>query len=269
MNRIISLLIIIFFSSCNKNDIVFPYYISINDINIDENTTTKITDAWVYIDDNLLGVFELPANFPALEDGIHKLRIRAGIKENGISGTRVPYPFYSSFIIEDFEFNSNQAYSFNPQVNYLQDLNFFIEDFEGVGLDLETTLISDTTIIEFNNLSNSYGGAVLVDSLLTFELTTDELINLPQAGAPVYLELDYKSNTQFLVGVYVNFPQSVLQKDLLWINPKENWNKIYVNLTPSISEAVGANFYKVFIKMKRDFSVDTNSLFFDDIKIVY
>ena len=55
------------------------------------------------------------------------------------------------------------------------------------------------------------------------EVTTKEITNLPQEGAPVYLELDYKSNTQFLIGVYINFPQSVvLQKDLIWINPKEN-----------------------------------------------
>ena len=35
------------------------------------------------------------------------------------------------------------------------------------------------------------------------------------------------SNTQFLVGIYANFPQSlVLQKDIIWITPKEEWNKI-------------------------------------------
>ena len=38
----------------------------------------------------------------------------------------------------------------------------------------------------------------LTDSLITFEIATNELENLPQAGAPVYLELDYKSKTEFL-----------------------------------------------------------------------
>ena len=156
-----------------------------------------------------------------------------------------------------------------PQVSYIENIDFFNEDFEGVGLDLEITSISDTTILKFNNSTNNYGGAILIDSLFNFELSTDELSDLPQAGAPVYLELDYKSNTQFLVGVYVNFPQSVLQKDLLYINPKEDWNKIYINLTSAISEAVGANSFKVFISMQRDFALDTNSIFFDNIKVVY
>ena len=159
----------------------------------------------------------------------------------------------------------------NPIVSYLDSVKFDLnEDFEGVGIRLETTLMSDTSIIKLNNGSNSYGGGILSDSLFIFEITTDELNDLPQSGAPVYLELDYKCNTQFLVGLYVNFPQSsVLQKDLLWINPKEDWNKIYVNLTSSISEAVGANSFQIFIAMQRDFTLNTNNIYFDNIRVVY
>ena len=105
--------------------------------------------------------------------------------------------------------------------------------------------------------------------LLIFEISTDELKDLPQAGSPVFLELDYKSNTQFLVGVYVNYPQSVIQKDLLWINPKQEWNKIYVNLTTTISEGINASSFKVFIGMRRDFDLEKNELYFDNIKVVY
>ena len=102
-----------------------------------------------------------------------------------------------------------------------------------------------------------------------FEIATDELLNLPQAGAPVFLELDYKCNTEFLVGMYVNFPPDVLQKDLLWVNPKDDWNKIYINLTSTISEGIGAESFKVFIGMKRDFSLDKNEVYFDNLKVVY
>ena len=82
--------------SCEKVDTnTIPGFIKINDISLNSNISTNITDAWVYIDDNLQGVYELPTNFPILEEGIHKLRIKAGIKDNGIGGTRIPYPFYS------------------------------------------------------------------------------------------------------------------------------------------------------------------------------
>ena len=104
MNRIIGLLLITSIISCKKGGVnEIPSYMTIENITLDQNSTHNITDAWVYIDDNLQGVYELPANFPLLAQGKHKLRVKAGIKDNGIAGTRIPYPFYSSYIVEEQE----------------------------------------------------------------------------------------------------------------------------------------------------------------------
>ena len=54
----------------------------------------NITDAWVTMDGINLGVFELPAQIPILDEGEHNFRISPGIKENGMSATRMIYPFY-------------------------------------------------------------------------------------------------------------------------------------------------------------------------------
>jgi len=273
MKKITYLVALLIISACQKeeNPNAIPAYLKIDTITLDENnTTTNITDAWVYINDQLQGVYELPATFPVLETDYQTLRIKAGIKSNGIASSRIAYPFYTSFIDTNVIFNPTQTIIVNPIVSYLDSLNFWLEDFEGAGVDLETTIISDTILLEFtDSLSNQYGGGVLNDSLITFEIATDELLNLPQAGAPVFLELDYKCNTEFLIGMYVNFPQNVLQKDLLWINPKDDWNKIYINLTSTISEGIGAEYFKIFIGMKRDFSLEKNELYFDNVKVVY
>ena len=271
MKKITYLVALLIISACQKEEgNTIPTYLKIDTITLDEsNTTTNITDAWVYINDQLQGVYELPAKFPVLENDYQTLRIKAGIKSNGIASSRIAYPFYASFI-DTVIFTPNQTITVNPTVSYLESAHFFLEDFEGAGVDLEITIISDTILLELtDSLGNQYGGGVLNDSLITFEIATDELLDLPQAGAPVFLELDYKCNTEFLVGVYINFPQSVLQKDLLWINPKDDWNKIYINLTSTISEGVGAKFFKVFIGMKRDVSLDKNEVYFDNLKIVY
>ena len=271
MKKITYLVILLMISACQKEEgNTIPAYLKIDTIALDENnTTTNITDAWVYINDQLQGVYELPAKFPVLENDHQTLRIKAGIKSNGIASSRIAYPFYASFM-DTVIFTPNQTITVNPTVIYLEGAHFYLEDFEGVGVNLETTIISDTILLELTDmLGNQYGGGVLNDSLITFEIATDELLDLPQAGSPVFLELDYKCNTEFLVGVYINFPQSVLQKDLLWINPKNDWNKIYINLTSTISEGVGAESFKVFIGMKRDFSLDKNELYFDNIKVVY
>ena len=47
----------------------------------------------------------------------------------------------------------------------------------------------------------------------------------------IILELDYKSSTEFLVGMYINYPQDVVKSELVWVTSKQDWNKIYLNLT--------------------------------------
>ena len=270
MKNLPYLFLLLLLTACEKEETNgVPAFITIDTITLDEgNTTSNITDAWVYINDQLQGVYELPAQFPILNIGTHKLRVKAGIKDNGIASSRIPYPFYGSDT-SSVVFVENENMILTPTVSYLESTTFFIEDFEGAGINLETTVISDTTLLELDEEGNSYGGGVLNENLFTFEIATEALENLPQAGAPVYLELDYKCNTQFLVGVYINYSQSVVQKDLLWINPKEDWNKIYVNLTSTISEGINASSFKVFIGMKRDAELDVNELYFDNLKVVY
>ena len=134
MNKIFTIFFSLLLFSCSELDLGIPNYLIIEEINVDDNTTANITDAWVYVDDNLIGVYELPANFPTLEEGIHKVRIRAGIKDNGISGIRIPYPFYSSYVIDTFDFNSNNALVVPPQVSYIENIDFFNEHFEVVVL---------------------------------------------------------------------------------------------------------------------------------------
>jgi hypothetical protein len=269
MKKITYLVVLLIISACQKeeNSNAIPAYLKIDTITLDENNTTiNITDAWVYVDDQLQGVYELPATFPMLETDYQTLRIKAGIKSNGIASSRIAYPFYTSFI-DTVLFTPNQTITVAPTVSYLDSLDFWLEDFE-TGLSLDTDSLS-FSIDNFNGIDNKYGKITLQDSMFLSEITTFEFPHLPQSGAPVFLELDYKCDTEFLVGVYVNFPQSVLQKDLLWINPKNDWNKIYINLTSTISEGVGAESFKVFIGLKRDFDLEKNELYFDNLKIVY
>ena len=80
--------ILIAFVACKKENLT-PAYIKINDIELNNSSTDKITDAWVYIENQLQGVYELPAKFPVLETGVKEIRIKAGIKNNGISSSRI------------------------------------------------------------------------------------------------------------------------------------------------------------------------------------
>ena len=98
------LLIILFtvvFSSCTKNQFKaeIPSYIYIESIDLETESfegsdSQNLTDAWVTMDGNFLGAFELPCTIPILGDGAHEFRVSSGIKANGISATRIIYPFF-------------------------------------------------------------------------------------------------------------------------------------------------------------------------------
>src|SRR5687767_2026929 len=89
---IISFLVSIPFTGCDKEEPV-PSYIHIDSISLNSIYSTqgtsdhKITDAWVFVNEQYVGVYELPATFPVLYEGTQNIRIKAGIKKNGISAT--------------------------------------------------------------------------------------------------------------------------------------------------------------------------------------
>ncbi|HSH64916.1 MAG TPA: hypothetical protein VLB84_03750, partial [Bacteroidia bacterium] len=136
--------ILFIFDACKKlnPDEPVPSYIHIEKITLKTEITkegsnsSKISDAWVYIDENLIGCFELPATFPVLYSGKHEIKIRAGIKVNGIAATRAPYPFYSIYV-QQVDLEKNKRLNIEPVVSYVSFAKFnFMENFDGVGIIL-------------------------------------------------------------------------------------------------------------------------------------
>ena len=273
MKKISYLLILLVLSSCQKEDIGgIPTYLKIDNITLDEeNTTSNITDAWVYINGQLQGVYELPAKFPVLEQWNTDIKVYAGIKNNGIAAERTAYPFYNPYTINT-ELSINSTIVINPEISIKENINGQFDDFDNgysFNSDICFQVLSDGPYGKYGSLSLADSDSILITEIkyqdfpLSFE-------NVPQQGSPTYMELDYKNNTSFLVGMYINSPNSpTLEKGLLWINPKEDWNKIYIDLTQTVSEAIGAETFSIFIKMQRDSNLDENKLDFDNIRIIH
>src|ERR1051325_6642847 len=74
-----------------------PSYLKVDSIalhadpNTEGSSTSKFTDVWVTVDGLVQGAYEMPAKFPLLFSGKHRIQLRAGVLLNGISGTRAPY----------------------------------------------------------------------------------------------------------------------------------------------------------------------------------
>ena len=275
MKKITYLLILFVLASCQKEDTgAIPTYVKINSIELGYNTSSYITDAWVYINGQLQGVYELPAKFPILEKGNTNIKVYAGIKNNGIASDRVIYPFYSADTINKV-LTINSTTEIEPPVNIKENIDGKFEDFDnGYSFNSDTRFqklangpYGDYGSLSLNLLSDADSIFITEINYKDFPLSFD---NVPQQGSPTYMELDYKNNTSFLVGMYINIPNSpTIEKALLWINPKEDWNKIYIDLTQTVSEAIGAETFSIFIKMQRDSNLVQNKLDFDNIRIIH
>ena len=206
------------FVACKKDEVAIPTYFQINEIGFNDNingetSTSKISDAWFYVNDQKQGIYEMPCRFPVIGHGTNNIKIFSGIKVNGISASRDIYPFYESYDTT-INFISDSILSLLPTTKYKQNLNFYSEDFDGLGNNFDISINSDTNFISpfptdsvYGQLSN-VGKVILQNPFLNFEATTFEIDDFPSAGSPVYLELDYKNNSTFIIGAYVNFSQS-------------------------------------------------------------
>ena len=273
---IILLFISICIFSCDKNENIqeIPSYLSVSNINLVTNSnqgtnTHKITDVWLYVNDQFKGAYELPSTIPLLHKDTNNIKIFAGIKDNGISSTRVRYHFYKSFeknvfLVEDSIVN------IQPSFRYTDNAIVEFENFEGVGTNIDTTLNSEVDFEIKTENENNFAYAHISGDYLKFEAATDDFENLPQQGSPVYLEVDYQSNHTALIGAYINNPTSVINRDLVWISPKEeDWNKIYINMTKTVSEALGNNSIKFYINVFRTDTTKEAWIKFDNLKIIY
>ena len=262
------------FVSCRKfeGSQTIPAYIHIESIVVDSltdyftygATTSKITDAWVYVDDDPIGCFDLPATFPVLKHGPHKGTVYGGIMSNGIAAARASYPFYKPQIYASLNLVEDSIINLQPVLNYYPIgggvEKGWMEDFETANTLLPVAG-SDTSIIRINgseawHSSNSFysGKIVLPPDSLDFTVATADEYSF-HTGYLQYcmVEMDYNCNDAFFVGVMYYKNYQLVKHPLLRIQPTDTindmpqrWNKIYVNIGPIMNENVTASYFKIY-----------------------
>lgn len=283
-------LLLIIFNSCEiiNPDEKLAAFIKVDSVkfvsnySIEGSSSHNITNVWHYIDGHPLGCFSIPSRIPSLITGNVILNTQAGIKLNGVSETRVSYPFYKAYI-DTVMLQEGGIYTVNPIFYYDNSVHFaWIEDFESAGISLEKTLISDTTINEcsdadliFRNTqdyteSNKYSGLVhLREGYRTFEIQTIDAFDLPKMGTYVFLELNYKVSAATTVGIVANYNQSISKKPVVILNPTETWKKIYINLTQVVSREGNARDFRIYFSGGMEEGSTEEKYLFDNIKLIH
>ncbi|MCB0570724.1 MAG: hypothetical protein KDC66_13205 [Phaeodactylibacter sp.] len=236
-----------------------PAYLYVPDFTFTTNTVTegsaseKITDVWLSVDGDFLGAYTLPAFIPLLEVGERDIVLQAGIKDNGINATPDIYPYYQDYRVTR-TLTPDMVDTLRPAIRYRSDVNFaFIENFEGNSQIFQDVRRGSLDQIQLTNTDVFEGnGACLITldtSMSIFEVATnDYFTGLADKSTLVYLEVNYKSDVPVVFGLVGNTLNGSASQEVLVLNPgftpKDQWNKIYFNLSYIITE-IGLDKYQV------------------------
>ncbi|MGB0368618.1 MAG: hypothetical protein ACPGD8_04385 [Flavobacteriales bacterium] len=250
------------FSSCDliNPDEQIPAYLRIDSISLatsngEGEAVHNIVDAWVFDNEQLVGIFELPAVVPILNQGDANIRIRGGIKLNGQVATRIPYLYTQDYQGTIQLFPDSQV-SVNPTLTYHSDVSFpWIEEFEGIGLSIEPTDVNNGEIERVQGTEAYHGESLkltLEEDELIAECRLSNAVALPGGGNPVMLEFTYRSNHTLVAGVFSRDESGTFQVPIIVLNPSEDWNRIYLNLTDIISTNSGFIDHRPYFGFLRD-----------------
>lgn len=265
-------------SSFDKEEAV-PAYLRIDSITFQRSSplqgteSQNITEAWVFIDDQLQGIYDLPCEVPVLALGAHNLKIRGGILRNLNSDQRVDYPLWATYS-QDVELSSNQTLVVNPVVGYFEDVTTSEENFEDAGVQMVKSPNSDTTIFTTTRTDevfegNGSGKMVLTPNQFRAVVETNKRLTLPR-GVPVFLELNFNTTADLRVGLVGRTnANGNTYNVIVGIKPTQGkWKKGYINLSEFVNlQAFGATF-DVYFDMAREHP-NGDSCVIDNIKFVY
>ncbi|MDX2001615.1 MAG: hypothetical protein SFW35_04245 [Chitinophagales bacterium] len=260
-------LLLVSVTACEKEPI--PTYIHIPYITVKSaagvgSTSSNISNAWVYINGQVQGVYELPATFPVLASGETEIGIYAGIKLNGISNTRAPYPFYNQDIVT-LDLEAGATDTIYPEVSYVGAAEYaLLEDFElsNAFSQLERTSAAGEVF------EGIFSAKVVLDTASITRVVSSERFSIPRGTTAAFVELDYKSNQAFTAGINAYQDGQGLGIEKVVVNPQSEWNKIYFNFTPEVNN-LQADEYEVVFSIDTSNVSGTVNVLFDNIKLIY
>ena len=275
---ILLLVVASIFAGCIKNN-PDPSWITINNWTLEANPngnnagvlTKNFPYAWVYVNNEVLGVFELPCTIPVLASGTAEIRVYPAILDNGISATKKIYPFVEHQTV-NAELIQNQVLEINPITRYVSNAKFHIQDFEGANTNFENTANSTASLILQSNANNSFGRIYLNSSQDNWEAFWNDGLPL-SAGQDAYLEIDYYNTNSFTQGVVIEKQDgNVISQMNITMNAQANdavvWKKIYIDLKEIVSVSQGVYFVQTF-QAKLDDGDTEGLIYIDNIKIVH
>lgn len=267
-------------TGCSTDPATIPSFVKIDTIYVDSTSydstgsnASKIDFAWVYINDNLQGVYKLPAKFPVIGEGVKNFKIFGGVYEFGNGYTATRYLFYDEWETND-TLVVEDTLVLQPHVRYNVGLKVpvdNIQDFDSGFPFFQSDMIMGASSPGYYNSATVGGNPGLCGSMSM--ITGDEgnmviesatAMNVPKGLAGYFVELDYKCNSPF----YFDIKTSLGSRSIIGFNTKDYWNKAYINVTYAMDVTPGTDVKLVFT-MPRDTTLPNQDVYLDNIKLIY
>ena len=279
------LFLMILISSCNKliQDQGVPSFIHIDKINFDAGfaqgtDSAYIADAWIYIDNDLIGAYELPATFPLLKSGTQSITIKPGVILNGIAATRSINPFMNEInkvvnLIPDSTVNLSLSTTYVSEAKFVWN-SAGQEDFEQSGITIDSIVGSSTNIFKSKQdvYEGDFSGQIHLDNTHSYFIgasTTN--YDIPANKAGTIMEIHCKNpKTILTIGLFFDlFGGTVSKEEYLYVNSGDDWKKLYVNLTELMNKYSNAESFKIFFSASLPSGVSQTDIFLDNIKLIH
>ncbi|MBK8969338.1 MAG: hypothetical protein R3D58_16860 [Saprospiraceae bacterium] len=283
---LLGLFLVLFVISCKNEEEPLPAYLTIEPFTVDALGGAgwqKITDGWLYVNDEFLGGYSLPATVPILADGDVTIELFPGVKENGIVQTPGLYPFLESYKTP-VTLSPGQTTNLQPGTKYSANAIFPWSvdrgSFNVTNIVLENRDADTATsfIITPDGAFDGRSVYLRVDTAhAVIEIATEEVENLPSTGGrQVWLEMHYRNDILFELWLLGNNGggSNELAQPVFQFLPSENWNKIYFNLTDFLVSLQQVN-YRLFFRVTLQAGTTgtpeqtSGNVYLDNIRLVH
>lgn len=215
-------------------------------------TPHGISDFWVFANDQAIGVWQADRRIPIIADGSTNIKIIAGVRRNGVTNDRIQYPFYATWN-QNVELTLGEETTIQPVFNWTAE-PIWSEDGESSGYRFEF----DEGDMAFSQITGA--GNVLVDDYAMgieldtahdfFRAVTRDDEYFPIGTDATFLELDHRSEVEFIIGVRFSSGGETQSFPYLYVNPTGStesgspWRHVYVDLSsPWGSGTASRQFY--------------------------
>ena len=292
MKRILILIIaaVIVMSSCKEKDPLegVPAYIRVDEAFIDITDPAQgsalhnISDCWLSVDGNTIGIFEIPFEVPVLARGNVHVDIEPGIKTSGLDADRDVYTMLTNYYV-DTVLTPDATMVLTPHYSYRQGVNFIlVESFDQLGSKFEK---ADSSTYDFavtrDGALEGYSMKIEIphdDYSGHFECRTSNVYPISENGV-TFLEMSYKCNDYFNFGMFGVVESATatsgVRENVITLYPTNGkWKRIYLNLNYAVTNSNSncGQFQPFYTAIRIDTlsPVGQNSeIFIDNIKLLH